>query len=143
VTSFEFVVDESLDEAPRPTPASRRRKTRPGPSEAIVKKRVIERITELGGYAIPKHMTAMGVRGTPDVMACLRGRMLMIECKTIGYDLQPDQRVELRKWQNAGALAGWVRSVTHLEELLSHLDDPDWRNTFDLPGDGRGAGEPW
>lgn len=137
-----FPVVPELDAAPRATPKSRQRAARP-PSERSVRDRVIAAIAGRGGYAIPKHMTEFGVRGTPDVIACIQGRLIMVECKTIGYDLQPVQRAQLQKWQNAGALAGWVRSVAHLEELLSHLDDPDWRNTFEHPGDGRSAGEPW
>lgn len=137
-----FAIVPELDAAAKAPPKSRRRAARP-PSEKSVRDRVVAHVIAAGGYAIPKHMTQHGVRGTPDVMACIGGRMLVVECKAPGYDLQPVQRVQLQKWQNAGALAGWVRSVAHLEELLTHLDDPDWRNTFEHPGDGRGAGEPW
>lgn len=144
MTSFldSFAVDPGLDAAVRAQPRSRRRAAR-GPTEAVIKAKVIAHLKELGGYAIPKHQTSMGVRGTPDVMACLGGRMVMVETKVPGKNLEPDQRAELRKWQNAGALAGWACSLTHLDELLSHLNDPAWRNDFDHPGDGRGAGEPW
>lgn len=136
-----FRVDPTLDEAPKAATRSRRRVAR-GVTEATVKKKVLGRLNEIG-YAIPKHMTGMGVRGTPDLLGCVLGRMVVIECKTIGYELEPDQRAQLRQWQNAGALAGWVRSLAHLEEILEHLHDPAWRNTFDHPGDGRGASEPW
>jgi hypothetical protein len=137
-----FAVVPSLDERPRETPRSKRRVAAP-PSEKSVRDRVVAAIIGRGGYAIPKHMTQNGVRGTPDVLGCLEGRMLTIECKRIGYDLQPVQRAQLQKWQDAGALAGWVTSVEHLEQLLDHLHDPAWRNTFEHPGDGRGAGEAW
>jgi hypothetical protein len=137
-----FAIDESLDAAPKAAPRSKRRAARPRP-EVLIRGDVIAHLIALGGYAIPKHQTEYGVRGTPDVFACLTGRLVVVEIKTIGYDLQPDQRGELRKWQNASALAGWVRSLTHLDELLSHLDDLAWRNDFNHPGDGRGASEPW
>lgn len=136
-----FQVDPSLDAAPKTAPRSRRRVAKPV-SETTIKKHILDRLNQIG-YAIPKHMTGMGVRGTPDLLGCVGGRMVAIEVKTIGYDLQSDQRVQLRKWQNAGALAGWVRSLAHLEEILEHLQDLTWRNTFDHPGDGRGASEPW
>lgn len=136
-----FTVDESLDAAPRASVRSRRRSARPV-TEKAVKEGVIAELKRQG-YALAKHMTGLGQRGTPDVFACVAGRMVVIEVKTIGYDLQPDQRAELRKWQNAGALTGWVRSLTHLHELLEHLNDPSWRNDFAHPGDGRGVGEPW
>ena len=136
-----FQVDASLDAAPTAAPRSRRRVARPV-SEKTVKDKVVARLNEVG-YAIPKHMTSMGVRGTPDVLACVSSRMVVVETKTGTNEPTPVQRAELTKWQNAGALAGWVCSLTHLEQLLSHLDDPSWRNDFDHPGDGRGASEPW
>lgn len=136
-----FAVDESLDAAPRAAARSRRRSARPV-TETAVKDAVINELKRRG-YALAKHMTGLGQRGTPDVFACIAGRMVVIEVKTIGYDLQPVQRAELQKWQTAGALCGWVRSLTHLHDLLEHLDDPSWRNDFEHPGDGRGAGESW
>jgi hypothetical protein len=137
-----FLIDATLDAAPKAAPRSKRRAARPRP-EVLIRADVIAALIAMGGYAIPKHQTEYGVRGTPDVFACVAGRLVVVEIKTLGYDLQPDQRAELRKWQNAKALAGWVRSLAHLDELLSHLDDLAWRNDFSHPGDGRGASEPW
>jgi hypothetical protein len=141
-SAFEgFTVDPNLDSPRAVLPKSRRRTARPV-TEAAVKTGVLARLN-LGGYAITKHQTSYGKRGTPDVLACRKGRFVAIEVKRPGKTPDPDQLGEMRRWQEAGALVGWVQSVAHLEQLLDHLDDPSWRNNFKHPGDGREADDKW
>lgn len=137
-----FTVVDGLDAERVARPPSRTRKARPV-SEASVKDRVLAKIALLGGYGIAKHMTSAGKRGTPDVLACLNGRMLVIEVKTVGNVPTPAQLGELRRWQEAGALACWVQEPAHLDHALEHLTDRDWRNNFEYPGDGRQSRDPW
>lgn len=137
-----FSVDPDLDAAPRAAPPSKRRAA-PTETEASVKDRIMRRIRARGGYVIAKHMTGLGVRGTPDLMACIGGRMVVIEVKADTKVPTPAQFGELRRWQTAGALAGWARTEGQLDQLLDHLVEPGWRNTLEHPGDGRDAGESW
>jgi hypothetical protein len=137
-----FTVVAELDAQRVPVTKSRARKARP-PSETSVKDAVMSKIRLAKGYCIAKHMTGAGKRGTPDVLACVQGRMVVVECKTGDYEPTPAQLGELRRWQDAGALAGYVRTVAELEQLLSHLQEPGWRNDFEHPGDGRSKGDPW
>lgn len=137
-----FTVDPSLDAPRRAVAKSRRRTARPI-TEAAVKTAVMRKLAVLGAYAISKHQTSLGKRGTPDVLACLEGRFLALEIKREGNVPTPEQLGEMRRWQQAGALAGWVQSVEDLDELLSHLADAGWRNDFKSPGDGRSADDPW
>lgn len=129
------------DAPPARLPRSRRRAARPVTEHAV--REACLRLLNQRGYAIVKHQTGAGQRGTPDILGCVAGRMVVIECKTANNDPTPAQHGKLRRWQDAGALAGWVRSVEHLQQLLDHLDDSGWRNGLAVPGDGRGAGEPW
>lgn len=138
-----FTVDPALDATPAAAPRSKMRAARPRTEHSIRADVLARLITDLGGYGIVKHQTGLGTRGTPDLFACVDGRMIVIETKTGANVPTPAQRGELKKWQNAGALTGWVRCVTDLDQILSHLSDPEWRNTFDHPGDGRGENEPW
>lgn len=136
-----FTVDPDLDADRVTLPKSRRRAPRTV-TEAAVKTGVLKWLN-LGGYAITKHQSSYGKRGTPDVLACRKGRFLAIEVKRPGKTPDPDQLGEMRRWQEAGALVGWVQSVDHLRQLLDHVDDPGWRNDFKHPGDGRAADDPW
>jgi hypothetical protein len=81
-----------------------------------------------GARAVKVHASQMGNGGEPDVDACVRGRSVKVEVKQPGKVPTPRQMAVLRKWERAGALAGWVTSVEELDALLAHLDDPDWRN---------------
>lgn len=99
---------------------------RTGPETRLVG-RVIERIKWLGGHARKVHGNVY-VSGEPDVDGCLRGRALKVEVKVPGERPTPLQMSVLRRWERAGALAGWVASVDELDELLAHLDEPGWHN---------------
>lgn len=129
------------DEMARPVQRSRRRKARPV-SEHSVRESCLQVLNQVG-YAIPKHQTGSGQRGTPDLLGCVRGRMVVIECKTANGEPTAAQYGKLRRWQDAGALVGWVQSAEHLRQLLDHLDEFGWRNDLSGPGDGRGAGDRW
>jgi hypothetical protein len=136
-----MTVDAELDATARPAPPSKRRAARPV-TEATIKDNGVALLNTLG-YFIVKHMTGSGTRGTPDVMGCIEGRMVVVEFKNEVNVPTPVQLAQLRRWQSAGALAGWVRSNQHIRQLLDHLGDPAWRNDFREPGDGRGAGDSW
>jgi len=138
-----FTVVDGLDAERRPLPPSRRRSARPR-TETSIKDEVVKRIALLGGYSVVKHQTGMARRGTPDVLGCIpTGRALAIEVKRDDERPTPAQVGEMRRWQDAGALAGWVRSVAELDQLLEHREDLTWKNDFQHPGDGRSAGDLW
>jgi hypothetical protein len=54
----------------------------------------------------------------PDLVGCLAGRMLAIECKRPGERPSPGQYARLRVWANTGALAFWADSAAYVEEIL-------------------------
>ncbi|GAC1521769.1 MAG: hypothetical protein NVS3B1_06410 [Marmoricola sp.] len=66
--------------------------------------------------------------GQPDLIACIRGRFVGIEVKLPGGEPTGVQMGCLRRWEKAGALAGWATSLADVDDLLSHLDDYAWRN---------------
>lgn len=66
--------------------------------------------------------------GQPDIIGCVRGRMIAIEMKMPGEKPTGTQMGTLRRWENAGALAGWATSLAEVDALLSHLDDYTWKN---------------
>lgn len=93
--------------------------------------------------------------GRPDINGCYKGRAFKLELKssTTGYTTSRKQKLELRRWANAGCVVGVIYSMTTLRFLFEksdwcygiqhfELDDgswftiPNWRelwpNTVDL-----------
>lgn len=136
-----FIIDDTLDADIRRPPPSRRRRPRED-QESDVRTECRAKL-DAAGYCIVKHQAMFAIEGTPDLIACVRGRMVVVELKRPGKTPTAAQLGQLRAWQDAGALAGWVDSGRRLDDLLDHVDDPAWRNDFALPGDGRQRGEPW
>ena len=56
--------------------------------------------------------------GVPDVLVCLRGRFVAIECKTGKADLEIKQVEERERLVDAGALYILARSLDDLEDAL-------------------------
>ena len=79
-------------------------------------------------WARKVHGSLHSQAGEPDIDACVRGRAVKIEVKLPGERPTPVQYAALRRWQRAGALAGWCDSKHGLEELLRHVEDYGWVN---------------
>jgi len=137
-----FEVVDGLDAAPQRRSKSQRRGPRETP-ESVTRAAGIAVLAAAGGYGIIKHQTGEGVRGTPDWVGVVAGRCVVVEFKRPGYSPTPAQLGQLRKWQRAGALAGWACTVEHVRQLLDHLTELGWLNNFTHPGDGRDADGPW
>ena len=62
--------------------------------------------------------------GRPDINGCYRGRMFKIELKTTDNKYEPTtkQRLELRKWKNAGCAVAVIYDMEPLKEMFSQ----DW-----------------
>lgn len=101
----------------------------PFPDETALSTACQKRIrTVHDGEVIKIHGSVNQKKGTPDLLACVRGRFVACELKQPGNKPSPLQYKRLREWAAAGALAGWVTTEVELDELLSHVDDHDWRN---------------
>lgn len=68
--------------------------------------------------AVKQHGSRYGIVGTPDLLVCARGHMLMLEVKTPTGRVSPAQEAQLALWRNAGATTGVVRSVAEAEALV-------------------------
>ena len=82
---------------------------RDGPmKERDLVQRVIAQIEAAGGKAIKIKAGGAEV-GTPDILACLRGRFFAIECKVGDNGLTPIQQRRLEEWEKVGAVARVAR----------------------------------
>lgn len=81
------------------------------PLEKTIQNAIKRYLAEIGAYCIVTHGSRFSKRGTPDIIACLNGRFIAIEVKTDAGQLTKLQEIELKRWQDAGALAFVARSV--------------------------------
>jgi len=73
--------------------------------EAKVKKKVKELLDQMGVYHFSPMQNGMGRAGIPDIIGCLDGRFIAIECKAGKGTTTALQERELTRIQNAGGLA--------------------------------------
>jgi hypothetical protein len=118
------------------TPGHRTHRARERRSEALVCRDVDAALAdEPRVYIMNITGSAEQVAGTPDRVGVVDGRAFVCEIKAPGERPRPLQLVELRRWQDGGALAGWVTSVAELRELLARVHDRSWTNPLTGPGD--------
>lgn len=71
------------------------------------------------GKAINIHGSVFSERGTPDVMGSIGGRTVVFECKRdTTEDLEDIQKWRLCEWIKAGAVAGGVSDLWHVQYIL-------------------------
>ena len=73
--------------------------------EAKVKKKVKEILDQMGVYHFSPMQNGMGRVGIPDIIGCLDGQFLGIECKAGRGTTTALQERELTRIQNAGGYA--------------------------------------
>jgi len=88
--------------------------------ESKVKKQVVKILQEVGAYYFYPVTGGYGRSGVPDVVACLRGRFIGIECKAGKGQTTALQDKNLRDIENAGGIS-WVVNEINLPTLVSWL----------------------
>jgi Holliday junction resolvase len=73
--------------------------------EALVKKKVKEILDQMGVYHFSPMQNGMGRAGIPDIIGCLEGQFIGIECKAGKGTTTALQERELTRIQNAGGYA--------------------------------------
>ena len=73
--------------------------------EGKVKKKVLDLLTQHGAYYLMPVTGGYGRSGVPDIIACLHGRFLAIECKAGGNKTTALQDKALADIQKAGGSA--------------------------------------
>lgn len=79
-----------------------------------------------GSKAINVHGSVFSERGTPDVIGCIRGRMVAFECK--GDETEALERIQewrLSEWLAAGAVVGGVSDLEHVKLILQIMGVTD------------------
>jgi len=90
-----------------------------GKEEAKVQTSIINWLVFLGAWVVKTIATTKN--GTPDILACLRGRFIGIEVKKPGGKPSPLQRVQLRKIREAGGIGFTADNLDEVKDQLNHL----------------------
>lgn len=89
-----------------------------GPEKRIENK-IKRYLDSIGAYYIKTHGNMFSKAGTPDILACIKGRFVGIEVKQPGGVVSKLQEANIRLIQNAGGVAFVADS---LEETKRHLE---------------------
>lgn len=101
---------------------------------ALVNKMIARIKAEPMSWARKVHGGAYSDTGEPDIDACVSGRSLKVEVKMPGARPTAIQLAALRRWERAGALAGWATSVPELEQLIACVHQRDAAVDLSHPG---------
>ena len=93
--------------------------------EAKVKKKVKEILDQMGVYHFSPMQNGMGRAGIPDIIGCLDGQFLGIECKAGKGTTTALQERELTRIQNAGGYA----LVVNEENINQLWEIKEWITT--------------
>jgi Holliday junction resolvase len=93
--------------------------------EAKVKKKVKEILDQMGVYHFSPMQNGMGRAGIPDIIGCLDGQFLGIECKAGRGTTTALQERELTRIQNAGGYALVVNeeNINQLWEIKTWIQN--------------------
>ena len=93
--------------------------------ESKVKKKLIDYLKSLGSncfYYMPVQ-NGMGQSGIPDILCCIKGRMVALECKaTRKNDPTALQSFALDRIQKAGGVA-WVVDDENVEQAIANIQE--------------------
>lgn len=89
--------------------------------ERTITTKIMEYLRARGAFVWKQHGGPMQMRGLPDVMAVLGGRLYAFEVKTEHGRTTKIQEKRIEDLRKAGATAAVVRS---LSEVAEHIDTP-------------------
>jgi hypothetical protein len=93
--------------------------------EAPLRKKILKRLREEGGFWYHPAGNPMTMAGIPDLIGCYKGRFVGLEVKRPGKPLTQLQAHTLKRIKAAGGVAAVVHSVEEaLEALQSVTQSP-------------------
>jgi Holliday junction resolvase len=90
--------------------------------EKLVKAKVVAQLKALGAYYFYPVTGGYGASGVPDIVACLKGRFIGIECKANGNKPTALQQMNLDKIAAQGGIA-LVIDETNVNELKGMIEN--------------------
>ena len=101
--------------------------------EKKVKNKVVKLLQEVGAYHFYPVASGYGSAGIPDIVACIKGRFIGIECKANGGEPTALQEKNLETIMNTGGIAVLVdeTGIELLKNMLS-VELPNAGVLYDL-----------
>lgn len=91
------------------------------PRERTIHAAGVHRLKQRGAYLVSQTSPPADA-GTPDVLACYRGRFLAVEWKQPGQKPTPVQHARAREILRAGGIYVVARSVADVDRALDGID---------------------
>lgn len=89
--------------------------------EGKVKKKVVEILKSAGAYYFFPATGGYGRSGVPDIIACIEGRFVAVECKAgKGKTTALQDRELVNIWKAGGA--AWVVNEEKIEEFRAYME---------------------
>ena len=89
--------------------------------------RIVQNIKKLirarGGWCVKVHGGPYQDAGTPDILACYKGRFVAIEVKTPSGVVRPEQRVVQKAITSSGGYALITHLVGEVADALGAIDE--------------------
>ena len=74
-----------------------------------------------GIYYINIHGGGWGAKGAPDLIACINGKFIAFELKVGDNEMQPDQRIHMRRIKANGGLHYCPRTLDEFIQIIDEL----------------------
>ena len=74
-------------------------------------------------YHINLHGGGWSAKGAPDLIACINGRFVAFELKIENNDMQPDQKIHMKRIEANGGLHYCPRSVDEFIKIIKELQN--------------------
>lgn len=84
--------------------------------EQSIQTNIIEYITSIGGYAVKVVQATKA--GVPDVVCCLGGKCIAVECKQVKKHATALQKYKMAEIEKAGGIAFEAHSVDEVKQEL-------------------------
>lgn len=92
--------------------------------ETPLRKKILKRLREEGGFWYHPAGNPMTMAGIPDLIGCMNGMFVGLEVKRPGNQATQLQAYTLERIKAAGGVAGVVHSVEEALELLRSVTQP-------------------
>ena len=87
--------------------------------ETLLVQRIIKALRHEGAFVLKVHGGPYQVAGVPDLLCCVRGRLIGLEVKVGSNNATPLQEKTMADIRAAGGIAAVVRSVEEALEVCS------------------------
>lgn len=88
--------------------------------ESKLQRNCIQYLKSLGIYYINLHGGGWSAKGAPDLIACIKGQFVAFEFKVEDNDMQPDQKIHMKRIKANGGLHYCPRT---LDEFIQIIDE--------------------